>query len=124
MFVTDAEADKLDPAPRFNYALYIARISITDANDTVVRSASQQLLKASTDLRDRPQVADMAGKLSRLSDQEPMAGEAQLLAATPPESFSLPIRDRYTLKFLRIEPPRRRRSISARPSFPSGSSLS
>lgn len=108
MLVTDQEADKLAPAPRFNYALYIARISITDAADITVRAAALQLLKASVDLRDRPPIADLAQKLSRLGEQEPMAAEARLLAATPPAMFTLPIRDRYSLQFIRIEPPRRR----------------
>jgi len=108
MSVPEAEIDKLDPAPRFNYALYVARGQITDASDTVARTEAQRLLRASVELKDRPPIAELIRKLERLGDQEPMAVDVKLLAASPPQTYTLPIRDVYSLKFVRLEPPGQR----------------
>jgi hypothetical protein len=118
MRVTDAEADKLAPAARFNFAVYLARLAVEDpvANggaDQALRSQADAVARAAAGLADRPEVRRLAGRLARLSVPEPMAADARLLAPQPPDTLPVvvpaaPGQREVALSFARVQPPGRR----------------
>jgi formylglycine-generating enzyme required for sulfatase activity len=105
LLVDDAEIAKLLPAARFNYVLYVARVTVPDVGEGVTRAASDALRRAIAELGNRAEVRTLAARLEKLNDPEPMSVDARLLAPVPPATLNVPIRDRYELSFVRVESP-------------------
>lgn len=103
MRINPAEVDRLDPPARFNYALFVARTTLTEGDDAVADAAARQLKAAIDELKDRPEVKHLDRRLARLREPEPMAGDAQLLSASPPETYTLPLGDQSAVKFVRVQ---------------------
>jgi len=92
----------------FNYALYEAKVSITDPSDASVRKSSTDLARAINLVKERPEVAELGKRLVHLGQAEPMSVDPKLLAPQSPESYVMTLRDGETLKFVRIESPKLR----------------
>jgi formylglycine-generating enzyme required for sulfatase activity len=102
MGVNLSEVAKLDPPARFNLALYTARAAAGDATPTVIRTVTDELRGAAEGVKDRPAIADLLTKLSRINEPEPMA---RALAGKSPPAYQLPIaKSLYHLDFVRVAP--------------------
>ncbi|MDB5294037.1 MAG: hypothetical protein JWO31_20, partial [Phycisphaerales bacterium] len=101
------EVDKLDPVPRFNYALYVARVGLTDpdAANRIASAAAERVRATLAGVSGRADVADLAKRLARVTVPEPMAADARLLATPPPDTFEMPAGDGPPLRFVRLAPP-------------------
>lgn len=103
-----AEVAQLDPAPRFNLALYTARVAAGDGTPGVIRSAVDELKAAGAELKTLPDISDLLGKLARISDPEPVAARLAAEKLDPqklPDTVTLTIRNSpYALTFARVAP--------------------
>ena len=113
MAVTDADVDKLVPAARFNYAVFLARAAVEDAvanggADPVLRARADAVARAAAAVGDRPEVRALAARLARLTTDEPMSADVRLRAPQPPDTLAVPIQKDASLTFVRVAPPGRR----------------